>query len=167
MANRLLSRDEIVEELRRLDDVEGRKAGYYVGDLEIIRKIDGKKTLYGTIDLTMTLDDFSTRILRPLICQPRGPADIPSYRLGLPPEQVRGSTHGDYTHMSITIQNIKNAMHSGEAWGMCSAMQREALELIATKIGRIVCGDSNCIDHWDDVIGYATLARDRIPKEKT
>lgn len=83
------------------------------------------------------------------------------------PEQVRGSTHGDYTHMSITIQNIKKAMQSGESWGRCSPPQREALELIATKIGRIVCGDPLHVDHWDDIIGYATLARNRIPEEKT
>lgn len=80
-----------------------------------------------------------------------------------PPEQIRGATHGDYTHMSGIIQSIKAVMRSGESWARCSAAQREALELIATKIGRIVCGDPNHVDHWDDIIGYAKLARDRIP----
>lgn len=82
------------------------------------------------------------------------------------PEQVRGTTHGDYTHMSIVIQKIKDAMRAGEAWSQCSASQREALELTATKIGRIVCGDPNHVDHWDDIIGYCNLAMDRIPQTK-
>jgi hypothetical protein len=78
----------------------------------------------------------------------------------------RGKTHGDYTHMSITIQKIKDAMGSGEAWSQCSSTQRESLELIATKIGRIVCGDPNCHDHWTDIVGYATLALERIAYKK-
>lgn len=79
------------------------------------------------------------------------------------PEQVRGETHGDYAQMSLRIQTIKSAMHSGPQWDNMSPGQREALELIATKIGRIVCGDPNFKDHWDDIIGYCNLAKDRIP----
>lgn len=67
--------------------------------------------------------------------------------------------------MSSRIQTIKSAMHSGPQWDNMSPGQREALELIATKIGRIVSGDPNHIDHWDDIIGYATLARDRIARK--
>lgn len=74
----------------------------------------------------------------------------------------RGQTHGDYTHMSITIQKIKDAMRAGEGWQRCNAGQREALELMATKIGRIVCGDPNHNDHWADIIGYTTKALERI-----
>lgn len=76
--------------------------------------------------------------------------------------QERGTTHGDYTHMAITIQKIKDAMRAGEGWARCNAGQREALELIATKIGRIVCGDPGHHDHWADLIGYATKALERI-----
>jgi|HubBroStandDraft_3_1064219.scaffolds.fasta_scaffold01536_10 hypothetical protein len=82
------------------------------------------------------------------------------------PEQVRGATHGDYTNMSLRIQTIKSAMHSGPQWDNMSPGQREALELIATKIGRIVCGDPNHHDHWRDIVGYATLALDRIEYKK-
>lgn len=92
--------------------------------------------------------------------------DAPGHVVYTPPEQVRGTTHGDYTHMSGVIQKIKDTMRSGESWGRLSASQREALELTATKVGRIVCGDPNHHDHWDDIAGYARLARNRIPHAK-
>lgn len=41
------------------------------------------------------------------------------------------------------------------------ATQREALEMIAVKMSRILCGDPSEADHWDDIIGYATLGRDK------
>ncbi len=74
----------------------------------------------------------------------------------------RGKTHGDYTQMSNIIQSIKANMRSGSMNDKLTHGQREALEMIATKIGRIVEGDPNCIDHWRDIAGYATLAADRI-----
>ncbi len=83
-----------------------------------------------------------------------------------PPEQVRGATHGDYTLMADRIQRIKSAMHSGPRWDDLNAGQREALELIATKIGRIVCGDPNFRDSWDDIRGYTQLVLDRIGYKK-
>lgn len=83
--------------------------------------------------------------------------------LGVRPEAVRGTTHGDYRLMSQVIQEVKGAMRSGPQWGRCSAGQKEALELIATKIGRIVCGDPNFNDHWDDIIGYCNKVVETIP----
>jgi len=40
--------------------------------------------------------------------------------------------------------------------------QWEALEMIATKLSRIVNGNPNKIDNWDDIAGYATLVADRL-----
>lgn len=40
--------------------------------------------------------------------------------------------------------------------------QREALEMIAHKIARILNGDPNYADSWHDVAGYATLVADRL-----
>lgn len=68
--------------------------------------------------------------------------------------------------MAQTIQGIKDQMRSSPSWQDLSSSQREALELIATKIGRIVCGDPNHRDHWKDIAGYANLAHDRITQAK-
>jgi len=83
-----------------------------------------------------------------------------------PPEQVRGVTHGDYTIMATTIGAIKAVVRGSPNWGQLSFVQQESLDLIATKIGRIVCGDPNHRDHWQDIVGYATLVLDRIGHKK-
>lgn len=38
-----------------------------------------------------------------------------------------------------------------------SPEQREALDMILTKVARIVAGDPNHADHWRDISGYALL----------
>lgn len=78
----------------------------------------------------------------------------------------RGSRYGKFeTHAKIT-QDIKHA------YGLCPSSnwttirlandQREALEMIAHKIGRILNGDPNYEDSWRDIAGYATLVADRL-----
>lgn len=70
------------------------------------------------------------------------------------PEDVRGETHGDFFAMSATIQAIKDTMHVSHNWPTLHPGQKEALELIATKIGRILTGDPGHLDHWQDGAGY-------------
>ena len=82
----------------------------------------------------------------------------------------RGKTHGDFTlHAAVTqaIKNLYNApfqvgtdCHSTN-WNRLNTVQREALEMIAHKIGRILAGNPNFKDHWDDIAGYAKLVADR------
>jgi hypothetical protein len=43
-------------------------------------------------------------------------------------------------------------------------VQREALDHIAGKIGRIFSGQATFFDHWRDVAGYATLAEKACPQ---
>lgn len=40
--------------------------------------------------------------------------------------------------------------------------QKEALEMIASKIARILNGNTNNEDSWRDIAGYATLVADRL-----
>jgi hypothetical protein len=72
----------------------------------------------------------------------------------------RGKTHGAYhIHAEIT-QRIKFMMRHGHSkcgWDRLSDSQCEALDMIAHKIGRILAGDPNHQDHWDDIAGYAKL----------
>lgn len=74
--------------------------------------------------------------------------------------EQRGQKYGDYGYMATCAQRIKEAM--GPRAHM-SAVQRESLDVIATKIARLCCGDSNDRDSWLDIEGYAKLARDRLP----
>jgi hypothetical protein len=69
----------------------------------------------------------------------------------------REKTHGPYKVKAKIIQDLKCAMELTEGWDNLNDMQRESLHMIAHKIGRILSGDPNCADHWDDVAGYARL----------
>lgn len=40
--------------------------------------------------------------------------------------------------------------------------QREALSMICHKIARIINGDPDYIDSWQDIVGYAQLVVDRL-----
>lgn len=72
----------------------------------------------------------------------------------------RGGDYGDYGHMATCAQRIKEAM--GPRANM-SAVQRESLDVIATKIARLCVGNPNHRDSWHDIAGYAKLAEDRLP----
>jgi len=48
-------------------------------------------------------------------------------------------------------------MHNSSKWSYLSPTQREALDMTAHKIGRILAGDPDHKDHWDDIAGYTTL----------
>jgi hypothetical protein len=73
----------------------------------------------------------------------------------------RGSRYGVFTvHAKIT-QDIKRAMAQGN-WPKLADDQRECLEMLAHKIGRILNGDPDYHDSWHDIVGYAKLVADRL-----
>ena len=69
----------------------------------------------------------------------------------------RGSRYGEFPDHARITQNIKRAMYDSPNWPLLSADKREALEMIAHKIGRILNGDPNYADSWTDIVGYAKL----------
>ena len=76
---------------------------------------------------------------------------------------TREATHGDYGVNTATSQGIKAVFHrSPEYLTKLDDAQKESAEMIATKFGRIVSGDNNCIEHWEDIAGYATLIVERL-----
>ena len=78
--------------------------------------------------------------------------------------QERGARYGDFSDHARICQKIKRAMFSGN-WERLSDVQKQALEVIADKIARILSGDPNYDDNWHDIQGYAKLAEDRLPHE--
>lgn len=73
-----------------------------------------------------------------------------------PPLQEREKTHGDFKVNAALAQDLKNAVRNWNVHGI-SSRQMEAIDLICTKIARIVSGDSKHKDHWLDLAGYAKL----------
>ena len=75
--------------------------------------------------------------------------------------EERGSRYGKFAEHSRITQNIKAMMAEGN-WFDLQPDQKEALEMIAHKIGRILNGDPNYADSWIDIAGYAKLVADRL-----
>lgn len=71
----------------------------------------------------------------------------------------RAATHGDFVNVSNVHQRILVALDHGPGRMAMTPAQRTALEMIAMKMARIVCGDPYFADHWDDIAGYSELGR--------
>ncbi len=69
----------------------------------------------------------------------------------------RATTHGSFKEHAIVTQELKNVMRSRVGWEKLTHSQREALEMVAHKIGRILSGNPHFEDHWDDCQGYLRL----------
>ena len=67
----------------------------------------------------------------------------------------RGSRYGSIEEQFGKAQMIKHAINSHPNWRKMDLVKREALEMIATKISRIIVGDPNHIDNWQDIAGYS------------
>lgn len=72
-------------------------------------------------------------------------------------ESRRSCYGGSFLEQSQISQSIKSAFHNSPNWKRMRVDQREALEMIGTKISRILYGDPNYIDSWHDIAGYARL----------
>jgi len=69
----------------------------------------------------------------------------------------RALTHGkfdDNAHYAQLIKLLKQQAGGDVHW---TAVQNEAFDLIATKLGRILSGQASFVDHWADIAGYAQL----------
>ncbi len=75
---------------------------------------------------------------------------------------ARESQYGEFQTQAATAQLIKTSF-TGLA--KLEPDMAEALELIATKISRILNGNPNKLDHWHDIAGYATLIEQRLLKD--
>jgi hypothetical protein len=74
----------------------------------------------------------------------------------------RQISHGCFIATATISQELKRIIRRGSL----SDVQREALEAIAVKIARILAGDPNHLDHWDDIAGYATLVGMELRKKE-
>lgn len=78
--------------------------------------------------------------------------------------ESRAKAYGTFFDTARLAQALKRAMadHAQDLGTTFTDDQWEALEMIATKVSRIVNGDSSNVDSWHDVAGYATLVADRL-----
>ena len=73
----------------------------------------------------------------------------------------RGARYGKFTDHARITQSLKTIIDECDN-GKLSWSQRESLDMIAHKIGRILNGDPNYADSWVDIAGYAKLIADEL-----
>lgn len=78
----------------------------------------------------------------------------------------RGSNYGDYGVMSDFAQRLKTVIKSQHKFEYMPPEMKESLELMCTKIARIMVGDHNVIDSWQDIAGYADLIAKRLKERR-
>lgn len=76
----------------------------------------------------------------------------------------RADTYGRFYDLAQVATQLRNVMLDGLAIRekVIEPDQEEALCMIASKLARIINGDSNHIDSWRDIAGYAQLCADRL-----
>lgn len=74
----------------------------------------------------------------------------------------RLKTHGSFVENGRIMQALKDVARSGVNWDRLAPYQKEAIDMNLHKIGRILSGDPNCLDHWRDIAGYATLVEKEL-----
>lgn len=74
----------------------------------------------------------------------------------------RGKRYGEFAGHAEITQHMKRIMQDTDGWKRLEYDQKEALEMIVHKIGRILNGDPNYVDNWTDICGYARLVEKRL-----
>ena len=76
----------------------------------------------------------------------------------------RAKDYGKFIEGAEIMQMLKRLVHNYiEDRGTPLAFdQREAIDMIIHKLGRIINGNPDKVDHWVDIAGYSTLVADRL-----
>lgn len=76
----------------------------------------------------------------------------------------RGQRYGAYVEQSQTAQRLKRILADAVATRGTALRSdaAESMQMICTKLSRLVHGDPECLDSWDDIAGYARLVADRL-----
>jgi hypothetical protein len=72
----------------------------------------------------------------------------------------RATTHGRFLDNARNGQGLRDLFRQSPHWAEMDPVCREALDMMACKISRILSGQATFADHWLDIEGYARLARE-------
>ena len=76
----------------------------------------------------------------------------------------RAKDYGKFIEGAEIMQMLKRLVHNyiENRQTPLAFDQREAIDMIIHKLGRIINGNPDKVDHWVDIAGYATLVADRL-----
>lgn len=75
---------------------------------------------------------------------------------------AKRQVYGDFEEVGHVAQGMKTILRNSLNRHALSRAEQEALDMICTKMARIVCGDPGQKDSWHDISGYARLAEKEV-----
>ena len=78
----------------------------------------------------------------------------------------RERTHGPFSENARISQDFKQYVYT-KANPPRRAEHRESMDQICLKIARILSGDADFKEHWEDIAGYAILAANACPNQSS
>ena len=75
----------------------------------------------------------------------------------------RQSSHGEFNNNSRCTWVMLEIAQKERNWDKLTYGQKHGLYMILHKVARILEGDPNFADHWDDIAGYAAVVSQRLP----
>jgi hypothetical protein len=75
---------------------------------------------------------------------------------------AKESSHGRFGESARVSQSVKRMLYSPNY----SDIEEYAIDMMAAKLGRIVCGDPHDPDHWRDIAGYASLVAQELELDR-
>lgn len=77
----------------------------------------------------------------------------------------RGKRYGKFVDHAMYSQALKQMWCDSPGYVRSTISQREAMDMIMHKIARIMNGDPNYADSWQDIAGYAQLVVDILEEQ--
>lgn len=77
----------------------------------------------------------------------------------------RGKKYGNFADHAHISQLIKDTIRLFPQFKTLRPSQKEAIEMIAHKLARMLNGDPDYIDNWTDIAGYARLVEKELDQE--
>ena len=72
--------------------------------------------------------------------------------------EERGKAYGSYREVAKTAQELKDTFRTKADWEYLLPEERESIDLICTKLARLLHGGGDKTDTLNDIAGYARLA---------
>lgn len=89
--------------------------------------------------------------------------------------EERGERYGDFGSLCVTSAQLKETLRDGlkdnerfqTMAGKAKCVVEEYLDMVATKLARIVTGDPTYDDNYIDIEGYSKITRERVCKPRS
>ena len=65
---------------------------------------------------------------------------------------------------TVSLAGLRRVMQAAPKWKQLEDDQKECLEMVQHKVGKILNGDPNYYDSWHDIEGYIRLVAARLSR---